>query len=342
MKNLALKFALLVSALLPFSSLAISEENYQTVLKNTVYPYFDTNAPGNFFEGVNKLPLFYRASADQSVKKCLIILPGRSEPINKYAELFYDLKTSLDALGVGYHIFLMDHRGQGLSGRETANSQVGYVTKFSDYVDDLDTFVRTVVRPTRCDGITLLAHSMGAGIGLEYTRLYTDTFDRIILSSPMLKIQTKPYPYFIAGTIVRAQVLAKKGKEYALGQKDHNPDSTFEENKFTTSPERFKMANGIFRDYPASTLGGVSNNWILQIMKGTKKLRKSYEIFHTPMLVFTAGIELYSDAKEMQVLCKRALGCENTHLPTSKHEVFMDRDENRNIVLQKTIDFLAR
>lgn len=325
-----------------FSSHAISTSDYETQFKKTIFPHFIKSTEEGTFLGTDGISIYFRKKESAELKRCLVILPGRSEPIVKYAEVFYDLEKALEEKNSPHHIFLMDHRGQGLSGRETSNSQTGYVKRFDHYIQDLRTFVDTVVKPSRCLGVSVVAHSMGAGITLAYTHLYPDSFDRLVFSSPMLKIQTDPYPYLVARSIVQAQVLAGNGKNYAPGQGNHNPNAKFEENRFTTSPERFKMAQDIFEWYPTATLGGVSNNWIYQVMKGTNDIRKNYPAINPPMVVFTAGTELYSDPKEMKELCDKALDCQRLHFPTAKHEIFMDRDENRSVALEKTIEILTK
>ena len=321
---------------------AISSNDYDLQFPNKILPYFLNNTREGYLNTNNNLKLYFRDKSDEQKRKCLVILPGRSEPILKYAEVFYDLDHAFIANGSEHHIFLLDHRGQGRSSREGKTSQVGYVKHFNDYVDDLRLFVETIVKPSRCLGVSLVAHSMGAGIALRYMDIYPDTFDRLVLSSPMLKIQTKPYPYLAARTIVQANVLRGKGKEYAPGQVDHNPDAKFEENKFTTSPERFRMAQNIYQWFEETKLGGSSNNWILEVMKGTNEIRKDYRKVNVPMRVFTAGTELYSELTEMRELCEKAMDCELTDFPTAKHEIFMDRDENRNLALKLTINTLLK
>lgn len=50
----------------------------------------------------------------------------------KYAELAYDLFHS------GFDVLIIDHRGQGRSGRGVFGLRIVVMAKFSDYVDDLE------------------------------------------------------------------------------------------------------------------------------------------------------------------------------------------------------------
>jgi lysophospholipase len=58
----------------------------------------------------------------------------------------------------------MDHRGQGNSGRMTADSEVQYVVDFQDYVTDFKTLHDTVISPNNHSKKYLFAHSMGGGV----------------------------------------------------------------------------------------------------------------------------------------------------------------------------------
>lgn len=315
---------------------AISEGNYQQEYQNKIMPLIHSMDEGRFI-GEKNISIHYRTFIQENAKNCLVILPGRTEPVEKYAEVIYDLLQT-DA-GKNLNFFLLDHRGQGSSGRMAKPFDVGHIDHFSHYVADLETFIKNQNLEKNCHHRFLLAHSLGAGISVSYLLKNPNFFDKIALSSPMLKIQTKPYAYAVARTIVEAANLAGLGAKFAPGQKGFDPNETFVNNKFTTSPERFFMAMNIFEILPTTKLGGVSNRWILEVMKGTNPIRSRYHEISAPMRVFHAGIEEYSESSEMEKLCTEAANCQRTFLPTSKHEVLMDRDVNRNIVINELSNF---
>lgn len=331
-----LRTCLLAFSLVTTSAFAISEKNYQSDYSSKISPLIQSMEEDTF-GGAEGIRIHYRTLQSPSAKNCLVILPGRTEPIEKYAELVYDLLET--PTGGNLQFYLMDHRGQGLSGRMAGPSDMGHVDKFENYVSDVDTFVKLQNLDKRCEHKYLLAHSMGAGIATAYLLKNPKTFDKVILSSPMLKIQTKPYAYSTARAIVQAMVLAKKGAKFAIGQRPYDGALKFEDNTFTSSAERFKMTMGLYETYPRAKVGGVSNRWILEIMKGTNALRSRYHEISTPMIVINAGIESYSWPSQMEELCKQAANCKHVLLPTSKHEVFMDRDENRNVAMNEMVEF---
>lgn len=327
---------LLIFSLISNAAFAISESNYQTDYSTKIAPLIQKMKEGTF-SGAENIQIHYRTLLSPSTQNCLVILPGRTEPIEKYAELVYDLMQTPTGKNMDY--YLMDHRGQGHSGRMAKPSDMGHVDKFDNYVSDVETFIKLQNLDKRCEHKFLLAHSMGAGIATAFVLKNPKTFERVVFSSPMLKIQTKPYSYATARTIVQSMVLAGRGNKFAIGQKPFDGSLKFEKNTFTTSPERFKMAMNLFETYPTTKVGGVSNRWILEVMKGTNAIRSCYHEINTPMVVINAGNESYSEPSEMEKLCKEAANCKHVFLPTSKHEVFMDKDENRNIAINEVVEF---
>lgn len=317
-------------------SFAISEKNYQKNYQEKILPLIASMKDGHF-SGAEGIDIHFKKLVRQQANNCLVILPGRTEPMEKYAEVVYDLSQT--RAGKNLNFYLMDHRGQGSSARMKAPADMGYIDHFDNYVADLETFISLQKLNQNCDQKFLLAHSLGAGIATAYLLKNPKSFDRVALSSPMLKILTKPYSYGVARSIVDVSTLAGRGAKFAIGQKGFNPNALFADNTFTTSPERFSMAMGMFDLYPKTKLGGVANRWILEIMKGTNKLRSRYHEISAPLRVFHAGIEAYSVPSEMVKLCEEAADCKRVFLETSKHEVLMDRDVNRNVVLNELVLF---
>lgn len=88
--------------------------------------------------------------------RVIVVCPGRIESYIKYAELAYDL------FHLGFDVLIIDHRGQGLSGRMLPDTHRGHVDNFSDYVDDLAAFWQQEVQPGPWRKRYILAHSMGA------------------------------------------------------------------------------------------------------------------------------------------------------------------------------------
>lgn len=333
MKQFLVSLSLICASTLSSNAFAISEQNYEAEYLQKIVPLI-TSMPSGFFSGAEDVKIHYASfTTNPSSKKCVVILPGRSEPFVKYTEVVHSLEEQNPGK---FAFFLMDHRGQGQSERmlkKAGDSEKGHSDDFENYVSDLKTFMDTIVAKQGCKQNFLLAHSLGAGIGISFMQQYPEVFDRAALSSPMLKIQTKPYKYALARTIVLGQMAMFRGDEFAVGQKPYDPNLTFEENNYTSSLARFKMSRETFKNFPETKLGGVTNGWLNEVMKATRKIRKHYNEVTIPVHMFHAGIETYSEPGEMVRFCEEASHCVRTYLPDSKHEVLMDRDVNRDRVI---------
>lgn len=327
-----------VASTFSFKAQAISEINYKETYKLLVLPLLNNFKYGSF-EGMNEMNIHYaHFTTNQKARECIVILPGKGEPIEKYAEVVHSLNFGL-TYG-RYQYFLMDHRGQGSSERLIPeDSYKGHVDYFENYILDVKEFMDEVVSHSGCDNSYLLAHSMGAGIGIALDMEYPGYFKKMGLISPMLKVKTTPYPYAVARAMVKANVFLGKKKEFAPGQETWTGERDFEKNKFTNSEVRYEMTMDIFDLYPKAKLGGVTNNWLYEVMKKTDDMRKHYDVSKTPSRVYIAGTELYSDEKEMERFCVETHQCEARFFKFSKHEILMDKDVNRSLAIADLLLF---
>ena len=120
-----------------------------------------------YFSAFDDIRINYAQFIHNKNDKCLVIVSGRSETYLKYMELSFDLYQQ------GYNIFLLDHRGQGLSERLLSNPHKGYVANFDDYESDLSYFIDHVVASACPMKPYLLAHSMGGLIAARYLQKKT-------------------------------------------------------------------------------------------------------------------------------------------------------------------------
>lgn len=314
----------------------VDDDQFLNKFQNEIIPYVKM-MPENYFLGIDAIKLHYRTSPySNTSENCLVVLPGRGEPLERYAEFFYDLSD------YPLRIFALDHRGQGQSDRFLPDFEIGYVDRFENYAKDLDLFLNNVVEPAHCKNTYLFAHSLGAGISLYYLMNHPNTIiKKVVLSSPMIKIQTKPVPFALAKPIAEAMEVIGNGAHYAVGQKKYSPGNIdeFTMNRFTTSKNRFLSANLVYDAFLKAKLGGPSYHWVREVLNGTADIRKKYSSFHLPTLLFRAGIELYSDEGEMEHFCKSIKDCQTIFFEKSKHEIINDRDESRTVAIRKMLDF---
>jgi len=129
------------------------------------------------FKGAQEVSIFRRAWLPEATtpRAVLVLAHGMSEHSGRYDRL----GRFLAAGGVAVHA--LDHRGHGRSGGE-----MGTVERFSDFLDDLSTFL-SIVRTEHPTGpLVLLGHSMGGLIATAYVLERQPQPDLFILSGPAI------------------------------------------------------------------------------------------------------------------------------------------------------------
>jgi len=305
------------------------------------------------FSGVNDIRINYALFNHNDLdKKCLVISSGRSEGYLKYKELSYDL------FKLGFNVFLIDHRGQGLSERLLENSHKGYVDKFQYYVDDLSTFIDSVVKPNcALKGNTnkpyLLAHSMGGAIAARYLQEHPKTIQAAVLSSPMLGFNSVGIPNVIATSLIKVanQVNQWVGGDswYFIGQADYVPNvdaaTAFTDNPLMQSPLRFQHFYQTYHDTPALQLGGVTVKWLAESLTALDTIFTKLDKITTPTLVLQAGDDSIVSNEAQNDFCQQLHQLHSKSCPNGKpvvveeayHELFFEKDSYRQQALTATI-----
>ena len=329
-----MKFALLLLCMLSQVQ-AISEASYKTVYEAEVRPYFKTGEKRQFINSQN-LELNFYSFKDTQNSKTLVILPGRTEPAQKYAELIYDLRN------LGFDIFILDHQGQGESVRRLKDSHKGYVRKFSHYVDDLKQWMNEVVIPESKGARFLLTHSMGGAIASFYLAQSSDVFKKAALVAPMMQINTKPYSEKVARALATTLTGIGLGVTYAPGRGPYKAeDDTFEKNEVTHSLVRFEMSKDLFLSHPQTILGGPTTRWVRESLKATKHIDQLAPKINTPLLLLQAQEDLIVELPRQNAFCEKAYSCKLMAFESARHEVLMESDAIREQALKVILEFFS-
>lgn len=312
---------------------AVPEAEYEVLYRDVVAPWCEQHGQQGQFEGVDGVPIRFVSYDTPADNGALVVFPGRTETFLKYCELAYDLRD------LGFAIYMMDHRGQGLSGRMLADSEKGYVRYFDDYVQDMRTFVREHVAPNH-DRLFAIGHSMG-GAALTVLEQRYDFFEAAVLSAPMLKINTDPYPGFVANAISGVLSYVGRAKDYTLGEGPYDPAAdVFETNEVTHSRVRFESAKQQWLDDPSLALGGPTNRWVYRSLKATRAARLLAVTLDLPVLMFQAEVDTFVRNSGQDWVCSWAPDCEKVVMPGAFHEILMETDSIRDVVLERLRAFL--
>lgn len=267
---------------------------------------------------------------DGPVQGTVVVLPGRAEFIEKYAEILAEL------LSWGFAVAILDWRGQGGSDRFLPQRDRGHVLAVSDYLADLEVFLE------RLDGLPLpgpflmLAHSMGGHIGLRYLHGHPDRFVAAAMSAPMLGIHLGPTPVPIARALCSAAIRAGAGWRYAPGQRDVDlARYVFARNRLTSSPERYEELRRHVATTPELALGGVTYGWLGAALDSIALLQRPgfLESITTPILILQAGRERIVSNRAEAAAARRLPAARLAVFPEARHELLQERDEIRIPVL---------
>ena len=259
----------------------------------------------------------------------------------KYAELCFDLVQA------GYSVFLLDHRGQGLSQRELENRHKGYINDFALYEQDLAQFVQQIVLPTQHQSHIALGHSMGCAILAGYLQ-QPHPFRAAIFASPMFGIYTGLVPAGVAEALALAfgalNQRFSKTPWYFPGQGNYR-EKQFLNNPLTTCLPRYQWLNQLYREHPDAQLGGVTSNWVNAAIYAMRRLQQNAEKWHTPVLLLQAGadkvVSNHAQNNWYQQLPATVLQ-QRVVLAGAKHEIFMEQDSIRQQAIDAINNFLAQ
>jgi len=284
-----------------------------------------------YFFGEDSINIYFKIFKQQKAEKgAILISSGRTEAAIKYKELIFDLYKN------GYSIYILDHRGQGLSDRMTEDPDMGYIDDFQFYINDLKYFYENYLLPKRHEKIFLLAHSMGGAIGVTYLEQFPNDFNAAAFSSPMLGLKI---PICTA-----VKLLVGEEIEYAIGETNYQDENTeFEENTLTGSKIRYTRMIEAYEQTPKAKLGGATYQWINKSCIQFDSIFNNIEKIQTPFILFSAENEEIVAVSAHQKFVERAKElnkkCQAYLVDNAQHELFIEKDEQRIETINKTLLF---
>ncbi|MFM5707915.1 alpha/beta fold hydrolase [Aeromonas veronii] len=317
-----------------------SEADVPTLYQQTLPDFWRQHAIEGEFKGKDGVAIRYAALRQEKVDRAILIVNGRVESYLKYQELAWDLWRQ------GYSLYLIDHRGQGMSGRMLSDHDKGYVDQFDDYVVDMKQFHDQIIMADKPAKLFLLAHSMGGAISARYLERWPDDIRAAVLSSPMLGINLGGLPKWLARGL--ATTIGTVGgwfgePPYGPGQGPYQ-DHGFADNELTHSQSRYQAFRQIYEQHPQIKLGGATAHWIYQGITGADAAIADAGAIKTPLLLLQAGNDSVVDNAAQDAFCTKA-SCEGgkpLRIEGAWHELFIESDDKRQPALTAMLDFFAR
>ena len=267
----------------------------------------------------------------------IIIAEGFRELIEKYFEVMRDMT------GMGFSVWMMDWRGQGGSDRLLKdNPQKMHSDGYDKNIAALHQFMTCVVKNSP-GPVVLLAHSMGAHLGLRYMKEHAGIFDSAVLTSPMCNILNPAPVRFGAKLIICLARMFNCLEKYALFGHDWNEsEERFSGNNKTSDPERFAVLADIYKSKPALKMGMPTYGWVMHTFDSIDVLNKPdyLKSINAPILMGIAGSDTIVDRGAEVTASGLLPQCTRMDIPEAKHEIWMERDDLRGPWLASVAAFL--
>lgn len=316
----------------------IYEKNYKYDMRKKVEPYLKNQLKHGYLLGNNNSKLYYEKFIVEKPKANIVICHGFGECTEKYYELIYYFMQE------GYSVFIIQHRGHGLSKKLGIDESQINVESFSYYVEDFKKFIdEVVISNSKNKELFLFAHSMGGGIGTVFLEEYTNYFKAAVLSSPMHEINTGKVPKVLANIISKSMKILGMEKKYLPGQTPYKEENDAQSSA-TSCKERYEYLCEKIKKNKVYQSGGSSVLWYLESLRATKNLLKKENASKVkiPVLLLQAEYDTYVKPEAQNKFAAYAQNCELVQVKGAKHESYFEKDEIAFSVIEKILEFYEK
>lgn len=316
----------------------LPEKEYDRRMTEEIEPELQRCRVKGYLTVVRGVRLHYEYYLCSDPVGAVVISHGFTESAEKFREMTYYF------LQAGYSVFAPDHRGHGKSFRAVEDTSLTHIGKFSEYTEDLDLFIRKVVRPNAVNlPLYLYAHSMGGAIGAMYLSQNPVTFRRAVLTAPMIAPYTNGVPRWITAAIASFFCLIGKSRSrvFLFGEFDENESFAASPD---TSRERFEYYRQKRLHYRHLRNTAPTYGWLRQAVGVTRPLlnRQNCSTVQTPVLLFQADDDGFVLPKPQNRYIERIPHGELIHVPETKHEIYMSKSEVLQPYLDRILTFYTK
>lgn len=319
------------------TALPVSEVGYAETMREKVEPFLAERRKEGFFAGWDGNNIHYESYLTPGAEGTVVVSHGFTESAEKFREMSYNF------IIMGYNVFLIDHRGHGLSYRKHPEKfEIVTVDKFEEYVDDLHLFVTGVVKPAVGESpLYLYAHSMGGAIAVQYLQTHPGVFKKAVLSAPMIQAASGP--------LSPGATKALTGFFCAIGKRDDmvfihhgfQPDRGWEDSH-DTSRARFEYYHAKRLANDKLKTASASYSWVREAMRVIKKNldpARNAKI-DIPVLLCQPETDTSVVSEKENEFIAQVKNGRLKQFKNSKHEIYASVDATLLEYLQTIQDFL--
>jgi len=276
-------------------------------------------------DGVRLRTAVWDAAEGLTLRGVCVLLQGQTEFLEKYCEVIDDLRLR------GLTVAAFDWRGQGGSARALPDTRKCHIGNFTQYDEDLNSFLDQVVRPIAKRPIAV-AHSMGAHILLRHMHDNPNSIAMAALSAPMMRISTRGQPEWAVPLLTRAMMALGKGDDWVFGMEARDPLRVdFDHNLVTADRPRFARAQKLIRENPDIRLAGPTWGWLSAAYASmNEEMSPGYaEKIQTPTLIVGAGRDRIVQTTATREFASRLPHGKYVEIAEAEHEILMEKDPVR-------------
>ncbi len=259
--------------------------------------------------------------------------------VKEFSEKYYEIARWCNDNNFAF--WTMDWAGQGKSTRYLKNPQKRHNTNFDEDIADLHYFIMEYIKHSSVHPdkgripMAMLAHSMGANIGMHYIQKYPETFECAAFSAPLIGIKAfEKVPQKLALTAAFICNLFA-GKSYIPKGSNWKPKDE-DDFKLSSDPIRDKIDDKWCESNPELQCGDITFGWVYEAQKSCLKLQKSTadEGIELPCLFGIPAHENLVDNKISKKVIANIKNAKTIDYPNSYHEILMEKDEIRDDFLK--------
>ena len=275
-------------------------------------------------------------SAEES-RGSLLFLGGRGDIFEKYFETFDHWRRA------GWSIGSFDWRGQGGSGRLSADPMSGHISDFGPWIDDLAAYFDEWARSRKGPHV-VVAHSMGGHLVLRALAERRIAPAAVVLVAPMLGLRSAPFGPKIGARL--AALMTRIGRPERLAWKvNERPSVPGASRQALLTHDSDRYADELWwkAHDPAIAVGPPSWAWVAAAYRSTAALESpgALEGVTTPLLLLGAAADRLVDPA---AITRAAARLPNATLrmwgPESAHEILREVASVRDAALAEIDRFL--
>ena len=276
-------------------------------------------------------------SAAERLRGSILFQGGRGDLFEKYIEAFHHWHAA------GWGVTSFDWRGQGGSGRLSANPGVGHASDFAPWIDDLAAFVEQW-RAREPGPHVIVAHSMGGHLLMRALAEKRVAPDAAVLVAPMIGLRSESFGPRIAARIARLMV--RLGEPARPAWKHNERPAAFASRQalLTHSDDRYADELWWKEQDPSLALGPPSWAWLATAYESAAKLESPglLEAVTTPVLILVADADRLVDPAAARRAAARLPNARLVRFgPESRHEILREADAVRLKALAEIDAFLG-